>query len=73
MMNANQMIELRNRVPFEPFEIHPTDGARVRVEEPYRISTARNSLTCTVYDNDERARMIAHLNITEVITAAHTG
>jgi hypothetical protein len=72
-MNATQMIELMNRVPFEPFEIHLSDGVHIRVEEPYRIATARNSPTCTVYDNDERARMIAYRNITEVITPAHAG
>ena len=73
MMNATQMIELMNRVPFEPFEIHLTDGARVRVEEPYHISTFQNSPTCTVYDTDERARIISYRNITEVITAAQAG
>ncbi len=28
-MNATQMIELRNRTPFEPFEIHLTDGTKI--------------------------------------------
>ena len=73
MTNATQMIELMNRVPFEPFEIHLSDGVHVRVEEPYQISTFRNSPTCTVYDTDERARIIAYRNVTEVITAAQAG
>ena len=33
-MSAIQLIELRNRTPFEPFEIRLTDGTHIRVEAP---------------------------------------
>jgi len=42
-MNANQMIELVNRTPFEPLEIHLSDGTQIRVEQPYHIATRQRS------------------------------
>ena len=69
-MNATMMIELMNRVPFEPFEIHLTDGARIRVEHPYNIATGENSPTCIVYQDSDRMRIVAYRNITEVVTTA---
>jgi hypothetical protein len=69
-MTANQMIDLMNRAPFVPLEIHMSDGEAVRVEEPFQISTARNSPTCTIYDG-ERMRIVAFRNITEVITSVN--
>jgi hypothetical protein len=68
-MTANQMIELMNRRPFEPLEIHLSDGERIRVEQPYEISTRPNSPSCIIYTEDERMRVVAYRNITEVITA----
>jgi hypothetical protein len=69
-MTANQMIDLMNRSPFAPLEIHLSDGAAIRIEEPFQISTARNSPTCTIYEG-ERMRIVAFRNITEVVTAVN--
>jgi hypothetical protein len=66
-MTAVQMIELMNRTPFEPFEIHLSDGARIRVEHPYEISTQPKSTTCSIYD-EELMRIVSYRNITEVVT-----
>ena len=72
-MNATQMIELMNRIPFEPLEIHLSDGTRIRVEQPYQIATRPNSASCTVYDEGDRMRIVAYRNVTEVITTATAG
>jgi len=69
-MNATQMIELMNRTPFEPLEIHLSDGTRIRVEHPYHIATRRDSPTCIIFDESDRMRIVAYRKITEVITAA---
>jgi len=69
-MTATQMIELMNRTPFEPLEIHLSDGTRIRVEHPYHLATRQKSPTCTIYDESDRMRIFACRNITEVITAA---
>ena len=68
-MTASQMIELMNRTPFEPLEIHLSDGTEIRVEHPYEIATRPNSASCTVYRPDGLMRIVAFRNITEVITA----
>lgn len=70
VMNASQMIELMNRTPFESLEIHLSDGSRIVVEQPFQISTSRNSPSCTVYDAHDHMRIVAYRNITEIITAA---
>ena len=70
-MNATLMIELMNRTPFEPMDIHLSDGSRIRVEQPYLIATRPDSPTCVVYDED-RMRIVAYRNITEVVTALPT-
>jgi hypothetical protein len=69
-MNATQMIELMNRTPFEPLEIHLSDGTRIRVERPYHIATRGDSPTCIIFDESDRMRIVAYRNITEVITTA---
>jgi hypothetical protein len=71
-MTAAQMIELMNRTPFEPLEIHLSDGTSIRVEHPYHIATRQDSPTCSVYDENNIVRFVAYRNITEVITAATT-
>jgi hypothetical protein len=68
-MNAAQIIELMNRTPFEPLEICLSDGTRIRVEQPYQIATRPDSPTCVIYDED-RMRIVAFRNVTEVVTAA---
>ena len=50
-MTATQMIELRNRKPFDAFEVHLADGANIKVEEPWQISTSRNSPVCVIFDH----------------------
>jgi len=72
-MTAQQMIELMNRTPFEPFEIHLTDGARIRVEHPYEIATRPKGRACIIYDEDDGMRIVAYRNITEVVTKATAG
>ena len=72
-MNATQMIELMNRSPFVPLEIHLSDGASIRVEEPFRIATSRSSPTCTIYEGEDRMRIVAFRNVTEVITSPVNG
>jgi hypothetical protein len=69
-VNAAQMIALRNRAPFEPFEIRLSDGSRIRVEHPYHIATREDSPTCIIYDDDNQMRIVAYRNITEVTTTA---
>jgi hypothetical protein len=59
-----------NRVPFQPFEIHLSDGARIRVENPYEIATRPKSQSCIIYEEDEGILFVAYRNITEVITKA---
>jgi hypothetical protein len=66
-MTANNIIELMNRTPFTPLEIHLSDGASIRVEETFQIATACNSPTCVVYDGD-RMRIVVLRNVTEVVT-----
>jgi hypothetical protein len=73
IMTALQMIELRNRTPFEPFEIHLTDGARIRVEHPYEIATRPKARACIIYDQDEKMRIVAYRNITEIVTKEIAG
>ncbi len=68
-MSATAMIELVNRQPFEPLEVHLSDGQVLRVESPHLIATGRNKSTLTLFsDEDESARYVAYRNITQVIT-----
>ena len=69
-MNSSQMIERLNRIPFEPLEIHLSDGTQIRVEQPYHIATRQGSPSCIIYDQEDRTRFVAYRNITEVITSA---
>src|SRR5262249_20523310 len=67
-------IKLMNRTPFAPFEIHLSDGERIRVEHPYEIATRPKSRTCIIiYEEDEGVRIVAFRNITEVVTKASAG
>ena len=70
-MTANKMIELMNRMPFEPLEIHLSDGERIVVERPYQIATRPNGPSCVIYTDDDRMRIVSYRNITEVITAVN--
>jgi hypothetical protein len=67
-MTTNLLIELMNQIPFQPLEIHLSDGTAITIQEPFDISAARNSPVCVVYDADNRKRTVSVRNITEVIT-----
>jgi hypothetical protein len=67
VMTAQQMIKLRNRTLFEPFEIHLTDGTRIRVEHPYEIATPPKGRAWVIYEDDDGMRIVAYRNITKVI------
>ena len=67
-MTATQIIELMNRKPFDAIEVHLADGANIKVEEPWQISTTRNSPVCVIFDADERMRIISFRNITGVVS-----
>lgn len=69
-MTANQMIELRNRTPFEPIEIHLNNGTQIRVEHPYQIATKPNGAACVIYVDEDKMRVVSYRNIAEVITTA---
>jgi hypothetical protein len=72
-MTANQMLEFMNRTPFEPIDIHLSDGAVIHVDEPYAIASKPHSQSCVVFVNDEVARHVAYRNITEVVTKPLNG
>ena len=67
-MTAEQIIELLNRNPFEPIEIHLTNGTVIEVEHPYLLATAPGSPVCTIYGEveSEPACFVAFRNIAEV-------
>jgi hypothetical protein len=67
-MNATQMLELMNRAPFQPLEIHLNNGTIIHVEEPFAIRAVRNSPTCIVFDDEGIVRFIAYRNMAEVVT-----
>ena len=69
-MTAPNMIALMNRTPFEPLEIHLSDGTTIRVEHPYEIATHPTGRSCVIYEENARMRIVAYRNITEVITTA---
>lgn len=68
-MTATQMIELMNTSPFRSFKVHLADSAVIKVEEPWRVSTSRNSPVCVIFDIDDRMRIVSFRNITEVVTS----
>ena len=70
-MNATQMLSLMNRRPFQPFEIHLSDGAQIRVEQPYQIAGKPNSPACFVLGDNDEMHFVSYRNITEVLTAAN--
>ena len=68
-MTATRMIELMNRVPFQPIEIHLNNGTHILVEHPYQIATQPNAAACTIYFGVDQMRIVAYRNIAEVITS----
>ena len=71
-MNATEMLKLMNRSSFESFVIYMNDGTRLTVEQPYQISTERNSACCTVYDSKGEMHIVAYRNIARVVTTAES-
>jgi len=70
-MTARDMLQLMNRTPFEPLEIHLNSGTKIHVEHPYQIATRPNAAALVVYPDDEDvARFVAYRNIAEIITKA---
>jgi hypothetical protein len=67
-MTSNRLLELMNRMPFQPLEIHLSDGAAIRVEQPFEISTEPNSPTLVIHGSNNQMRIVSLRNITEVIT-----
>jgi hypothetical protein len=67
-MTSNRILELMNRTPFMPLEIHLSDGTTIRVEDPFDIAVRPHSPDFTVFE-EERWRFVACRNIREVITA----
>ena len=71
-MDAAQMMQIMNRTPFMPLEIHLNDGATIRVEHPYDIAARPNSGDCLIFEQDSW-RFVAYRNIAEVITSPVNG
>ena len=68
-MKATQMLSLLNRTPFQPIEIHLSDGMVIHVESPFEIRALPNSATCIVFDDEGIARFVSYRNMTQVVTA----
>jgi hypothetical protein len=51
-MNATQLIELMNRTPFVPVELHLNNGTVIHVEQRFAIAASPNRATCIVFDDD---------------------
>ena len=66
-MDATEMIELRNRVPFQPLQIHLNDGSVIMVAEPFEIATQRTS-PCFIVYSAEKMDVVAYRNVTRVST-----
>lgn len=72
-MNAAEIISLRDRSPFMPFEIRLKDGESVRVKHAYEIATGPNSPSCVVYEGEDQIRFVAYRDVVEVVTASVNG
>jgi hypothetical protein len=68
-MNATQMLELLNRSPFQPLEVHLNNGTVIHVETPFAIRAIPHSATCIVFDDEGIARFVAYRNMAEVVTS----
>lgn len=69
LMNASHLLELMNRSPFEPLEIHLDNGTTIEVTEPYQIATAPHAAAFIVYSmHEDVARHVAYRNVAEIVT-----
>jgi hypothetical protein len=66
-MDATALIELMNRVPFQPLEIHLNDGSVIEVTEPFEIATQRTSPSFIVYAGD-KMHFVSYRNVARVNT-----
>ena len=66
-MDADEMIKLANRIPFQPLEIHLNDGSVITVTEPFELATQRTSPCFIVYSRD-KMDVIAYRNVTRITT-----
>jgi hypothetical protein len=64
-MNATELLQLMNRTPFLPLEIHLNDGSAVTVHEPFEIAIQRTSPCFVVYTRD-RMDLIAYRNVSKI-------
>ena len=72
-MNANELIDLRMRSPFLPFEINLKDGTSVRVGFPNEVAIGRSSPECIVFESDDHIRFVAYRDIVGVTMAPANG
>lgn len=68
-MNATELIELMNRSPFLPLEIHLNDGTTITVNEPFEIATQRTS-PCFVVYTAAKMDVVAYRNVAKITTLA---
>lgn len=68
-MSATELIELMNRSPFLPLEIHLNDGTMITVNEPFEIATQRTS-PCFVVYTAEKMDVVAYRNVAKITTLA---
>ena len=66
-MDANELIKLMNRAPFQPLEIHLTDGSVITVNESFEIATRRTSPCFIVYSHD-KMDVVSYQNVARVST-----
>ncbi|MBU6401176.1 MAG: hypothetical protein KGS61_12735 [Verrucomicrobia bacterium] len=65
-MTMEQIRELVDATPFQPFTIHLADGQSVRVPHPDFIAIGPRGRTVIVYRSDERFRIIDVMLVTEL-------
>lgn len=68
-MTPAEMIELRTRKPFVPFEVRLRDGSSIQVRHPYVLATRPDSPTCVIHEHDEM-HIVAYRDIAEVVMSS---
>ena len=66
-MNATELIQLMNRSPFQPLEIHLNDGSAIPVNEPFEIATQRTSPCFVIYTSDHMD-VVSYRNVARITT-----
>ena len=70
-MTIQQLRELRNAQPFQPFVIHLADGRQVPVQHPEFIMWSPSGRTVVVYQADDSMNIIDLLLVTDLELAAN--